>query len=142
MLSKPSYGWTNIAVNNRKYPASYLTDVPFDCLNSMINALENGLPFCVEFDAEGWHFIVLNSPYIYDNTQVITYMDDIEVKEYDIDFETLAKELYNDIHNNLEDWVYWMDYALESHDDAERRRNLLKIKLCELRHLIEKWGRR
>lgn len=37
MLTKPKCGWTNIVIGNNVLPASYLTDVPIDCLDSLTN---------------------------------------------------------------------------------------------------------
>lgn len=138
MLEKPDCDWTYIALGEDKYPASYLTDVPMDCLISMINALKYGLPFCVDFDTEGSYFVVMCSSYIYDDTQVIIYEEKETVKTYNITLETLARELYNDINDNINSWELW-DYC---GDEEEAKTNTiykteLQSKLKELKQLIE-----
>ena len=40
MLTKPRYGWTNLRIGDICYPASYLNDVPIDCLDAFIYALK------------------------------------------------------------------------------------------------------
>ena len=53
MFSKPKAGWVDINIGNYEISASYLTDIPMDFLNSLINSLENNLPFSVFIDEEG-----------------------------------------------------------------------------------------
>ena len=52
MFSKPEAGWIDINIGNYEISASYLTDIPMDFLNSLINSLENNLPFSVFIDEE------------------------------------------------------------------------------------------
>lgn len=102
MLGKPAFGWTHIKIGNFEGPASYLTDVPIDCLKNMIFALKNRSDFIVSFDAEGWTYKVVSDCY---RTIVIIEKDETpEIILSDINRDELAKELYFDIKNNKEDW--------------------------------------
>ena len=40
MFSKPEYGWVWISVGDCRIEGSYLTDIPMDFLNALINSLE------------------------------------------------------------------------------------------------------
>lgn len=136
MIEKPKYGWTNIKLNYDVYSASYLTDVPTDCLDSLINSFYTDLPFCVNFDTEGSYFTIICSPYIYDEVEVIKYENEKILITYEnINFKQLCEEIYNDINDNLDDWVNWW---LDEEDKDNKRKNELKFKLDELKCLMNK----
>ena len=67
MFSKPCCGWTDITIkdstNKFNAPASYLTDVPNDCLDAFIQALQNHSSVVIDFDAEGWDYKLVCSAY-------------------------------------------------------------------------------
>lgn len=137
MLTKPEAGWTNVKIGDYECQASYLTNVPMDCLNSMINAIQNYLPFCVDFDAEGWFFTVISSSYIYD-TYVIEDKEEAKVHQYDnIKLTDLAKELYRDINENLDDWNMWLPCAKYESEETKEYREELISKLDLLDQLIK-----
>lgn len=107
MLSKPVCGWSTLQIGSFYNSISYLTDVPLDCLEAMIKSLKHNVPFCVQFDTEGSYIILTSCDYVC--TTTITYWDNegIQIKEFDIGLIELAKDLYNDINNNIEDWSIW-----------------------------------
>ncbi len=89
---KPDAGWTNITIGEFRSRASYLTDIPFDCLQAFIFALKHRTPAAISFDAEGWEFIVVVDWY---DTHVIINNTDAkyEYKTIEVKKEDLAKEL-------------------------------------------------
>ena len=136
MLSKPHYGWTNVTIGNFKGRASYLTDVPMDCLISFINSLKYGIPASIFFDEEGADFTLVTEHY--NNTYVICERENTELIKIDKCFLDLAEELIKDIECNIEDWVLWEDYYEYSQDELEERKKLFTNRLNELKELIDK----
>lgn len=153
MLSASKYGWTRVSCGTADIgPASYLTDVPGDCLDAFIGYFggQTEQNFCMEFDAEGYSVGILefgNSLY-----QVSTATEDgsLDVREispsrmglpeYTLPgrmLKTLAAELVSDIRGNLDGWVYWLDGpdTLET-EDAAKRRAELEGKCRQLEKLI------
>lgn len=52
MLTIPKAGWTNVEIGKFKGRASYLTDIPFECLDAFTFALTYNMPMSIWFDAE------------------------------------------------------------------------------------------
>ena len=149
MLSKPSAGWTTITIHNMDIgSASYLDDVPdiildafIQCLNDM--ATKPNLPthLSLTFDAEGYEFgcIIWNETlYITNNaSNEAPYLNMTEVKVDDLDkfLVSLAKEVYTDIHDNLNDWCKW-NTDVDTKADEDIYRKLYQAKLSKLYALI------
>ena len=112
MLSKPYCGWCDVVIGDFKAPASYLSEVPVDCLNAMILAISNSSDFCVSFDAEGWEYKVISDRC---KTFVIIEKDGVELKVIDKDIISLKDELIDDIESNIKDWSHW---SLSEEDDS------------------------
>ena len=131
MLTKPSHGWTDLHIDNFSERASYLTDIPNDCLDAFIYALQNGNPAVIFFDAEGWDFHLIASYYC---SYVVVDKDNAEVYVIDKTIKELAKELYNDINNNFDDWLDWDLY--DTIEEREKNKRGLRNKLAQLYLLI------
>lgn len=142
MLSRPNFGWSTLQIGDFYDNVSYLTEVPLDCLEAMIRALKYHIPFIVEFDTEG-NYILLISGVFFNSTVVTTYREKSEdgfnyidedykliSKEYDIDKLTLAKELYYDIFNNIDDWSIWSP-CCEPNTVEEKEYNVRLVSLLE-----------
>jgi len=127
MLTKPNHGWTNLQIGNLTERASYLTDIPNDCLDAFIHALQNNTPAVIFFDAEGWDFHLIASYY---QSYIIVDKDKAEVYIVEKNIKELAKELYNDINNNFDDWLNW-DLYDNMEEREENKRNIM-TKLSEL----------
>lgn len=125
MFSKPETGWVDINIGNYEISASYLTDIPMDFLNSLINSLENNLPFSVFIDEEGIENILCA---YYHGVFIIT-MDgsNVEYKKIDMDFNTFRAEIVKDIETYLNDWIDW-----NMKDDPK----MLKSREIELRNKL------
>ena len=134
MLSKPRFGWTNVTIGNFDGRASYLIDVPMDCLISFINSLKYGIPASVFFDEEGTTFTLVTE--LYNNTYIISERENTELLTIDKSFLDLAKELIKDIEDNLDNWVLWQDYYEESEEDLDKRRSLMNCRLEKLKELV------
>lgn len=134
MFTKPKYGWTNLQLGNFSERASYLTDIPNDCLDIFINAIQNNVPAVVYFDAESWDFHLVSSYY---RTYIILDKDKLEIFIYDKTIKEVAKELINDIENYFDEWVNWEGYDDKDENEIIERRNLLNEKLLMLKFLIK-----
>ena len=137
MLSKPCAGWTKVTIGDFEGRASYMTDVPMDCLIAFINALEYNIPVSVLFDEEGSEFTLVTSV---DGTYIISEREEPKLFVINKGFLKLVRELINDIEDNLEDWVLW-DYDYEFHNDSEgilnERRNIIKKQVKRLKELLK-----
>lgn len=136
MLSKPKYGWTDITLGDFTGRGSYLTDIPIDLLNAFINALRDFIPASVFFNEEGSEFTLVSH---YDGTYIIVEREDKpELISVDIRFIELIKEVINDIESDIKGWADWMCYCDLTVEELAERENLLKIKIEELKNLLEK----
>lgn len=133
MFTTPEHGWTNLQLGDFSQRASYLTDIPNDCLDAFIHALQNNVPAIVYFNAEGWDFYLVSSYY---QTYIILDIDNVKTFVIDKNKNNLAKELINDIEKYLEEWVNWECYDDKEETEIEKRRNELKEKLSILKSLL------
>ena len=125
MFSKPEAGWVDINIGNYEISASYLTDIPMDFLNSLINNLENNLPFSVFIDEEGIENILCA---YYDGIFIIIKNgNNVEYKKIDMDFNTFRADIVKDIEIYLNDWIDW-----NMEDDPQ----ILKSREIELRNKL------
>lgn len=108
MLSKPKYGWSAITIGDWSDRCSYLTDVPFQLLEAMYDSCKNHKPTAAAFDAEGWDYTIV---FDWLETHIIISKDSFELKTIEINRDELAKELVEDIRNNIDEWASWIDYG-------------------------------
>ena len=133
MLTTPKHGWTNLSIQNFSERASYLTDIPNDCLDAFIYALQTNNPAVIFFDAEGFDFHLVSSYY---ESYVIIGSDNTKIYTFEKNIKELAEELVNDIQRDFNDWLNW-----ECYDDgeyAEVNREKFKEKLSLLNFEINK----
>lgn len=130
MLIQPCCGWTTVSIGDFNMRASYLTDVPGDCLNAFIHSFESDLPAAIEFDAEGWEFTLISDFY---STYIILKYDEPKLIEINIGREQLALELIDDIENNIYLWSQWQD-----DDSIKENKEYLCEKIQCLKLLIDK----
>ncbi|MFN2938467.1 hypothetical protein ACKX2D_05390 [Lachnospiraceae bacterium YH-ros2226] len=157
MLSLPIAGWVTVTINNTVLgAASYLDDVPSIVLDAFISCLTDmattDLPthLSITLDAEGYQFgcLVWNRTlYLVNNAKnEPPYLNMTEVPVDDLaDYPpdnlgkylvTLAHEVYNDIHDHLDDWCHYNPDAFDSEERQEKYRHLYQGKLYQLRALI------
>lgn len=129
MLIEPCCGWTTVSIGDFNMRASYLTDVPGDCLNAFIHSFESDLPATIEFDAEGWEFTLISDFY---STFIILKYDEPKLIEINIDRKELALELINDISQNIDLWSSWQD-----DDSSEENKEYLHKRISYLKTLID-----
>jgi len=136
MLTTPLHGWTHIQFKNFSERASYLTDVPNDCLDAFIYALQTNKPAIVYFDAEGYDFHLVSSFY---RSYIIRDKEDNKVDIHVIEkgIIELAKELVYDIENDFDAWLNWECYD-DSEEYAETNKDVFKEKLSLLNFEINK----
>lgn len=135
MFTKPKYGWTDLTLDQKNFfPASYLTDVPMDCLDGFIQAIQTGSAD-VEFDAEGWEFILKIRK---DQVSVITIKDTEEKYLGNKSMREYGEELYKDISESLQKWLEWeCCFEFLSKEEVQKREDELKNKLKTLRGLLK-----
>lgn len=134
MLSIPEYGWVDVSIGNWIDRASYLTDPHLDLMDAFINLLNNKKVSAVNFDAEGWEYIIvldLYSSYVIDSKE-----ERPQLYNFDISANILAEELYKDISNNLYKWSVW-DCVVETEKIRLEKEVEIKNKLQELRNAID-----
>jgi len=125
MFTKPIHGWTTLQIEGYKFSASYLTDVPNDCIDAFYG-LKNNRPTTIFFDDEGKECYLICDTY----TSYVIYIDDYnktKVIEFNKGIKELAQEFINNIEENFEDWQLWECYHNE----------LLEIDLTELKELLK-----
>ena len=135
MFTTPQDGWTHIQLENFSERASYLTDIPNDCLDAFIHALQTNNPAIMYFDAEGFDYHLISSFY---RSYIIKDKEDnkVDIHVIEKDILELAKELVDDIQRDFDDWLNW-----ESYDDGEYsevNREVFKEKLSRLNFEINK----
>lgn len=96
-----------------------------DFLNSLINSLENNLPFSVFIDEEGIENILCA---YYHGIFIITMEgSNVEYKKIDMDFNTFRADIIKDIEIYLNNWIDW-----KMEDDSQ----ILKNREIELRNKL------
>ena len=140
MLTKPDCGWSDFNLDGTSvYHLSYLDDIPFEWLDEAIHGLETLNPFCVKGFMEPGRFICVVSFW---NCHIICEDEDRDPLTPQNTIHEIAhtsmlqfcQQLYDDISENLDKWVYWYDYASESDFDTNKE-ELIK-KLARLKELI------
>jgi len=136
MLTTPIHGWAHLQFENFSECASYLTDVPNDCLDAFIYALQTNNPAIVYFDAEGFDYHLLSSFY---RSYIIRENEDnkVDIHIIEKDILELAKELVDDIQTDFDTWLKW-ECCDDSGDYAEVNREVFKEKLSLLNFEINK----
>jgi hypothetical protein len=125
MLTKPEHGWCNVEIGDFTGWASYIMDVPFNCLNSFISYFTKGKDInsvAIAFDEEGSEFTVVSNYY---STYVIIERDETPVLKYfsDIDIKQLANELINDLEMYFNEWVNFECYDEPNKDREDKLRS-------------------
>jgi len=142
VLHNPHAGWETIRIGNFEDRASYLTNVPIDILDALINSYRKYKPAVIKFDAEGWEYIVVIDDY---RVHIIDYKyrNDDEYLNSDDDEQVLttivrskddiAKEVISDIERDYDKWLNWMYFDTEK-DIAEQ-----KVRLDSKLNALKKW---
>ena len=109
-LMNAGSGWCTVRLGDFSSRASYLTDVPLDCLEAAEHYLVSGEPIRLHFDAEGWDFDVIST-----NIQTIVRhsinIDSVEPVTVVIDGVTpydLARQIYEDISIDPDGWLKFL----------------------------------
>lgn len=138
-VSKPfitceDHGWCNVTIGDFSSRASYITDVPLDCLDAAIRYLKHRNTFAVSFDAEGWNFIVVSdcirSYVIVDKNSTIFYANDEVYGAGD-----LALQIYEDVAGHIDEWSLFL-----SSEDVDTNKEMIREALAELRGLLIEEG--
>lgn len=134
MLSKPQFGWTDIAIGDWTGKLSYIDDVPVVLLNAFYNVFHNQKPEVVCFDAESMNYWI-----VFDLSDTIIITEDgncqYSVSRQNVGVRELGMQMWNDIACKPKDWARW---AIDDNNakDYEERQELLYNKLQRLREAI------
>ena len=74
-------------------------------LRIVCETLKGFQPQAVEFDAEGYNYIIVFDKY---ETHIITAKDDFTYATVEINIDKLPQELIEDIYRDLDFWIEWM----------------------------------
>jgi len=107
MFSKPHCGWVTVTLGEFTDRASYLTDVPVDCLDALIFAVDHYRPAAIRFDAEGWEYTITFTMY---ETYIVRIKDCTELFIVNEDMIDIAKEVISDIERDYKSWMDWDDF--------------------------------
>lgn len=131
MLSRPKNGWSTLKIGNFSSRVSYLTDVPYECLNACLAALKYNIPLAMSFDAEGWEFEVLSNNI---NTYIIMNDENGEdiLKKEDVSKMELIKSIVDNIELNISDWAFW---DLDEYSVEKNKEELLRL-IKDVRELM------
>ncbi|HPK52811.1 MAG TPA: hypothetical protein PK114_00025 [Smithellaceae bacterium] len=108
MLANPRTGWVTVTLGEFTDRASYLTNVPVDCLKALIFSLEHRKPASVRIDAEGWEYVIT---FTLDETYIVRTKGSHElfvINKNNMDF---AREVYEDIKRDYKAWLDWDEYG-------------------------------
>ena len=131
MIRNPKHGWCDFKLGSFTGTASYLTDVPIDLLDAFIDYYTKGYGVVV-FDEEGSYFTLVLTRYN-QGVFVIEERDVVALSSFNImNPNDLAKELINDIENDLTRWSIEFTF-----DDIAQHKNEILQKIEELKQLIE-----
>lgn len=133
MISNPRHGWVSVIIGEFNERASYLTDIPNDCLDAFIFAREKGAPAVIYFDAEGYDYHLVASCFY---SYIILEKDELEVRQFGLSFMELANELADDIERNIDEWADWQSYNQYSDEELKKNKRRLEQKIGRLRQLL------
>lgn len=136
MLTKPKHGWTNVQIEDFVDRASYLTDIPNDCLDAFIYGIENNMPVVIYFDAEGWDYHLVASYY---ESYIIREKESLEIYKFKKNYIDLAYELIKDIEDNINEWTNWLSYSDYTHDELLWNKTELQNKLTKLKQVLDEF---
>ena len=124
MFQKPECGWTDFSLGEYKSRASYLTNIPQDCIDAFTYGLKNNKPVVVYFDAEGWEFYLVCDYY---HSYVIEDKDEPKTYYINKGLVEVAKEFISDIEKHYKEWRHW-----------NFQEDPVNIDLSELKELLNK----
>ena len=135
MLSTPSAGWVNITLDNWTDRASYLTEVHFNIMDSLITYLNKRKSQTVYCDAEGREYFIV---FDWGVTYIIEETDSARLITIEKNIIDIAKEAYEDISKDVDAWANWdLDGDKEK---IKKNKEKIKRKLKTLKKAIEQYG--
>ena len=124
IFTKLNAGWCRFELDDFSAMCSYIKYVPIDVLEGVLDYLKYGR--CViSFDEEGSYFYLIADDYVGD-VFIVSY--DYETRKtvtIDKSPDVVVSVLYEDIANNIEEWIDWQ--ADTSRDSDYVRKSLNKL---------------
>jgi hypothetical protein len=146
MIGKPQFGWSHITIGEWSDRISYLDDVPFELLRTLIRGCKEHRPQCLKFDAEGYEYILVfewhNVFVIYQDTFIPRTAGKKGTSEFaakclEADRDELAMSLIRDIRENADAWATFYAMCDDYTDERNEDRKRMLLALCnELESLI------
>ena len=128
MISNPKHGWCDFKLGDFKGTPSYLTDVPVDLLNMLIDYHTKGHGM-VWFDEEGTEFTLVLTPYslfIIEEKEIPVIHDFSEMN-----IDNLEKELVDDIENDLDGWANFTTDDIDDEISEHKAEIIRKLEILK-----------
>lgn len=137
MLENIGYGWAKLKFENIEEKVSYLTDVPFQTLHSLKIAFENKIPAVLFFDCEGYEIYLTISYYesFFSSNKELDGMFAMSDKGLGV----WAREICDDIENQLDSWAEWGYAEFESEEEKQKNTEERKKDLQSLLKDVRKY---
>lgn len=133
MLSKPKHGWTTFNIGSFCGNPSYLTDVPVDFLDGMLQYYRNGSA-AIWFNEEGSEFTLVLNPY---SVFIIIERENEVCQRIDETPKQISEMLINDIMKNLDEWITWPpEMEFENGNYYQYRKTLILDKIDKLKKVM------
>lgn len=130
-LSHVSCGWCIVRIGNFAGHASYLTDIPFDILDSILLLIKYGQTPIIHFDEEGSRFYIVIDEYYVD---VISSRDERELYTFEVDRRGFILDIVNDIYNNIDAFAA---FTYDEWPTSEKRKKKLLKKIAKIREFVK-----
>ena len=126
MINNPANGWCNITIGEWSERCKEYDDVPYMLFDAIEKCLRTLNPTVVKLNGDGYKYTIVfdqNKTHIISDKEVQTAYITIAVGVIE-----LAKQLIDDIRENLNDWAIWSSY---NDDEYEERKKDLEV-MCQI----------
>lgn len=139
MISNPKRGWCDFKLGGFEGTPSYLTDVPIDLLNMLIDYRTKGHGM-VWFDEEGTEFTLVLTPY---SLFIIEEKDSSVLHDFsEMNIDNLEKELIDDIENDLDGWANFTTDDMDDEISEHKAEIIRKLEILKTIKNMKEIGRK
>lgn len=104
LLLRPESGWSALNLCGREWPLSYVDNVPWMFLHAVREYLEERIA-SVEFDCEGWEFILIITPY---ELHIIEKKDTASLHNVEMAGDEFCRKILEDFLNEIDAWIQFL----------------------------------
>lgn len=141
MFSKPKSGYVTFQIWDSSYKLNNSADIANSWLEQAIHGLDTDSPFSLKAYTDNGRLIFTvsyNRVHVFEDEELYDLEATVNShKSFRYGMRWFCYRLYNDINDNIDDWVNWFgeSYAI---DLKERKRFMLK-RLAQLRRRLERY---